>query len=130
MARTGRPTTYSQEIYDKALDYVDNYEVYGDAFPSVVGLCKALNRSKSTIYDWGNKNHPSYQPDFSDILKEINECQEQVVLNRAIRGDYNAAISKLVLGKHGYHDKADTTLSGPDGAPVEVDHKWEINIVG
>jgi len=121
-----RPTNWSLELEEKAWHYVDHYADYDDAFPSVVGLCKVLDRAKSTIYDWAGDESKG----FSDILAAIMENQERVTLNKAIVGDYNAAIAKLVLGKHGYHDKQDNTHSGVDGSPIEVDHQWTVNIVG
>lgn len=99
----GRPTDYSQEIVDMAREYIANYEKHGDAVPSVVGMCKAIGRAKSTIYDWAKDENK----EFSDILAEINELQELVTFNKALKNEYNATIAKLLLGKHGYHDKQD-----------------------
>lgn len=121
-----RPTDHSKEVEKKAWDYVDNYEDHGHAFPSVVGLCKVLNRGKSTLYDWAGDESKG----FSDILAAIKENQELVTFNKAMTGEYNATIAKLLLGKHGYHDKQDSTLSGVDGNPIEIDHQWQVNIVG
>lgn len=113
----GRPTEWTPEVEAVALDYIKNYHQYeGHAFPSVVGLCQVINRSRSTVYKWAADEIGQ----FSDILAAINEAQELVILNRSITNDFNATISKLVLGKHGYHDKADTTVSGADGGPVKV----------
>jgi hypothetical protein len=102
-----RPTDWSEEVEAQAWDYVDNFAEHGHAIPSVVGLCKVLNRGKSTIYDWAKDDAKG----FSDILNAINENQELVTFNKALTGDYNATIAKLLLGKHGYHDKADTNLN-------------------
>jgi len=106
MAR-GRPTDYTQDIANKAWEYVDNYENHGHAIPSVVGLCKVLKRGKSTIYDWAQDE----EKEFSDILAAINENQELVTFNKSLTGDYNPTIAKLLLGKHGYHDKQDVNAS-------------------
>lgn len=105
----GRPTTYSEQVVQQARDYIENYdkEPHNHAFPSVVGLCSAINRPKSTIYDWSKD--PSKE--FSDILATIHEKQELVTFNKAMTGEYNATIAKLLLGKHGYHDKQDTNTT-------------------
>lgn len=110
----GRPVEYTQEIADKAWAYVDDFEDHGHAVPSVVGLCKVLNRSRSTLYNWAK------DPDkeLMDILETINENQELVTFNKALRGEYNATIAKLLLGKHGYSDKSDSTISGGDNPLV------------
>lgn len=97
----GRPTKYSDEILEKALDYAENYDSYGDVIPSVVGLCRVINRSKSIVYDW--EKHEDKQ-DFSDILKRISENQEQALLNGGLSNVMNPTITKLVLSKHGYSD--------------------------
>lgn len=99
--KCGRPTKLSKEVIQQAWDYVDGFEAYGHAVPSVVGLCKVINRARSTVYAWSEEENN----EFSDILRAINENQELVTFNRALTGDYNASIAKLLLGKHGYSDK-------------------------
>lgn len=121
----GRPTTYDQETIDSGWAYVDQYQKYGHAFPSVVGLCKVINRSRTTIYDWASQD----DNEFSYILEAINESQELVAWDKGMTGDYNASLVKLLLGKHGYHDKQDNSVSGPGGGPIEVDHEWTIKVV-
>lgn len=95
-----RPTTYTLEVVEKAYDYIENYSLYGDAVPSVVGLCKVIDRSRAVIYKWAALE----DNEFIDILQKINENQEHVCINKSITGEYNAAIAKLLLGKHGYSD--------------------------
>lgn len=123
----GRPTDYTEEIAQQAWDYVNGgWEDEDHAFPSVVGLCKVLNRSRSVIYAWGED--PDKQ--FQDILASINESQELVCFSKAMKGEYNATMAKLLLGKHGYHDKADNTHSGPDGKPIETTTSFNFIPVG
>lgn len=112
----GRPTEYTDEIAAQAWDYVENYAEHGHAVPSVVGLCRVIDRARSTVYGWAEDESKQ----FSDILDAINENQQLVTFNKALKGDYNATIAKLLLGKHGYHDKADTTVSGPGGKPIQT----------
>jgi len=99
----GRPSTYNQELVDQAWLYVDNYADHGHAVPSVVGLCKVINRSKSAIYKWAEDG----KPEIVDILEAIKENQELVTFNKALTNEYNATIAKLLLGKHGYSDKVE-----------------------
>ena len=115
MAKAGRPTDYSPELVAKASEYLDKYEEQGDMIPSVVGLCKYIGRSRACIYRWAEQED---KKEFSDILDDINETQSRVLINKGLSGDFNSNITKLVLGKHGYHDKQDSTLSAPDGSPV------------
>ncbi len=114
-AVTGRPTKWSIELEQEAWEYADGgWKDVGDAIPSVVGLCKVLNRARSTLYAWADDETKA----FSDILQAINESQEHRTLNGSLTGELNAAISKLVLGKHGYQEnhKVDSTV-------VEMTHE-------
>ena len=97
----GRPTNLTKYVIQQAWDYVDGFEAHGHAVPSVVGLCKVIGRARSTVYAWAEDE----DNEFSDILRAVNENQELVTFNRALTGDYNASIAKLLLGKHGYSDK-------------------------
>ena len=36
-----------------------------------------------------------------------------------LKGDFNSTITKLVLGKHGYHDKQDVGLTGGVNVIIE-----------
>lgn len=108
MAKNGRPTEWSEDVEDQAWKYIDDYADHQHAVPSIVGLCSVLNRGKTTIYTWADDDTKN----FRDILDAIKEKQELVTFNKALKGEYNATIAKLLLGKHGYHDKQDTEHSG------------------
>ena len=73
-----------------------------------MGLCDVIDRSRTSIYRWGDENSDVYEPEFSDILEKLNTKQQKVLLNNGINGKFNSNITKLVLGKHGFHDKVDT----------------------
>lgn len=121
MAKVGRPTSYTKEIIDLSLSYVSNdetinYKSHNHAIPSIVGLCRIINRARSTLYEWAKDT----DNEFSDILPQLNEFQEFSALDGTLKGDLNAHIGKLVLGKHGYSDKTATEHSGPGGGPIET----------
>ncbi len=98
--RAGQPTKYNKGILEKANEYLLNYVDYDDVIPSVIGLSLVLNESRQTIYNW-----KAAQPPFFDILEKIVAKQHQVLVNKGLSSDFNSNITKLVLGKHGYHDK-------------------------
>lgn len=95
---TGRPTKYNDEMQSKAEHYVDDYESFGHAFPSVIGLAEYLDVNRATIYRWTD-------PSFRDILDKIETVQHNVAWNKGLRGEYNANLVKLLLGKHGYSEQ-------------------------
>lgn len=112
-----RPTSCTPDIIEKAEAYVDGgWKEAGHAIPSAVGLCSAIERARSTVYGWAEDK----SGEFSDILERINEEQELTLLNMALIGEYNANIAKLALGKHGYHEKQQTELTGKGGGPIET----------
>jgi len=122
-----RPTDWSEEIEVTAWKYVNGgWKEEGHSIPSVVGLCNILGRSRECIYNWGRDGNKG----FSDILRSCNENQELTLINGGLNNSLNAGISKLVLGKHGYSDKQDNTLSSPDGGPVKTSSVFEFVPVG
>ena len=120
-----RPSEYNDEVLVIANEYLDNFKTeYGHAIPSLVGLAKVLKKSRECLYNWARDED---KKEFSDILEKINTDQEFELMNGGLNGDLNPAITKLALGKHGYSDKQQQEISGPDGKPQE--HKWSIEVV-
>lgn len=113
----GRPTHYSDEIVRRAKEYLANYESEGDVVPSVAGLAVCLGRSRTLLHDWAADEDKT---EFKDILEQIGAKQERVTLNKALVGDFNSNIAKLLLGKHGYHDKVDSQLTGANGGAIQT----------
>lgn len=105
----GRPTKYSKELLKEADYYLHRFKELGDEIPSAAGLAIHLDISRRTIYDWAKEEDKAA---FSHILDKIQAKQEQVLINKGLNGDFNSAITKLVLGKHGYHEKQDVGLGG------------------
>jgi len=107
----GRPTKYDKAMQDKADRYIDEYQEFGDAIPSAVGLAIFIGVNKSTLYEWA-KIHPA----LSNTLGKVNSAQERSAVNNGITGVFNSTITKLVLANHGYSDKQDIAHSSPDGS--------------
>jgi len=61
---------------------------------------------RDTLYDWSRQDEKS---EFSYMLKRLNTLQRTVLLNNGLNGKFNSQIAKLVLCKHGYHDRAQET---------------------
>ena len=114
----GRPTKYNQQMIDKAIAYIEGDHLsQDDVIPSHPGLAQYLGVTRSTIYLWSETH-----PEFSDILGKLMDRQCRMTLSGGISGVYNATIAKLVLGKHGYTDKVDNTLSSPSGGPIQIEY--------
>ena len=101
----GRPTLYTDEILPKTEDYLANFPKYDDLIPSLAGLACVLGVGKSTMHDWKGK-----YPEFSEMLEKLMLAQEKFLLRGGLSGDMNSTISKLVLSKHGYSDRVDSSV--------------------
>lgn len=110
----GRPTDYSPEVIEKTKDYLVNYQNHGDVIPSIAGLAVILGVRRETLHAWARDED---KEEFSHILGQLLAEQEKKLLNNGLGGTFSAPITKLVLGKHGYHDKQEVT--GKDGGPVK-----------
>lgn len=98
----GRPTDYTPELIEKALDYAENFDQYGDAVPTVAGLACELGTHRDTIYNWAKDDS---KPEFFDIFNKIMQAQERKLVNGGLAGGFNPAVTKMMLTKHGYSDK-------------------------
>lgn len=100
----GRPTKYSKAILDTTMDYIDNYETYGDVLPQVAGLAHVLDVTRETVFQWCNDES---KPEFSYMVSKILSAQERKLLNGGLESKYNSSVTKLLLSKHGYSDSQD-----------------------
>ena len=120
--KVGRPSKYNKDILGKTWDYIRNYKKYGDVIPIIEGLSVFIGLNKSTVYDWQNK-----YPEFSDAIEELLAEQSRCLVKGGLTGDYNPTIAKLLLHARGYSDKVDSTISGPNGKPIET--TWKVEVV-
>lgn len=120
----GRPTLYKPEMIGEAKAYIKNCP---DFVPSLVGLAGELGICESTLDKWKALNpedlNPQDYPDFGQflqILGMLHDFQKRTALNEGANGKWNSTIAKLILGKHGYHDKQEVELGGKDGNPIPL----------
>ena len=105
----GRPTNYTDEMLQKAMDYVTKFdEIEDEIVPTVVGLSRYIGRSRQTIYEWCS--HPE-KADFSDIVKQVEDMQHLKLISGGLGGTMNHSITKLMLTKHGYSDKQEIDMT-------------------
>ena len=128
----GRPTDLTQEVIDKANEYLllcEDKEIERDEWqrttyslkvklPSVEWLARYIKVARSTIYEWKKLETPLWK-EFSDIIEDLLAEQAEKLLNNWLSGDYNSTIAKVILTKHWYTDKS------------EVDQKtdWTIKFI-
>lgn len=103
----GRPTEYNEAMLLKAQEYlswandtVDSNGTTQIRLPKAEGMALYIGIHRSTLYRWAEEH-----PEFSDILERMNQIQADRVIDKAMSGQYNSQIAKLLLGKHGYSDK-------------------------
>ncbi len=108
-----RPTTYTEEMLEDARDYLLAYKEKGELVPTVVGLCRHIKRSKSTVYSWAQD---SDKQEFLDILGEIEEIQHIDLVGGGLGNTFNSSITKMMLTKHGYSDKQEIDHSSSDNS--------------
>ena len=111
----GRPPKWI-ECVQPAWEYVNGgFQKEGDVVPTIAGLAVSMQCSRESIHAWSREHQ-----EFSDIVKALMAKQERMLANGGILGDYNTAITKLLMSKHGYSDKVETAHTGPDGGPLQI----------
>jgi len=116
----GRPTKLTQEFINKADEYMDCWEELGEAIPSIAGLAVYTRVSRDSIHEWTNNIPLSVSGEisssFSDIIDSLTATQELKLLSGGLSGSMNATITKLILHKHNYSDKAEVDNTSSDGS--------------
>lgn len=112
-----RPTECTAEILEKCRDYVEGAYSESSLIPSIVGMCRYVGVARSTLFLWKKDNR---NEQFSDYFEQCLENQEEKLLNGGLGGDFNPAITKMILTKHGYSDKIEQAHTSPDGTMSPV----------
>lgn len=106
---------YTAELIAEARSYLKDFkEKHNHEIPSVVGLANVTGIPRNTFYSWIKKSKEEARKDDAllheivEILDQVNELQELTLMNNGLNRTFNSNITKLALGKHGYHDKQDT----------------------
>ena len=110
----GRPTIYTPDLIEETLVYLRDCP---DTVPSLAGLALCIGVRKKRLENWKSLDVENLDPEkyprfeeFRGLLDARNELQERQALNQGATGEWNSSIAKLVLSKHGYHDKQEHTL--------------------
>jgi hypothetical protein len=99
----GRPTKLDEEMFQRAENYLaGDWEIGGDLIPSMEALALYLDVSRSTVKLWASSDER-----FSAITDKLKAKQAVKVMNNGLSGDFNSAISKVILAQHGITDKTE-----------------------
>jgi len=126
--KRGRPSKYNQYVLSLCEDYLKNWELLGDQFPSINGMVRYLKLNKAgisrdTVMTW--KRDKKGKPEFIDMLDRLANEQERIVLNKAAIGEIKPTIALLILRKHGYSSSRQSSL------PIDVKNKpaWTSTVI-
>jgi len=116
----GRPTTYRPELCQELIEWF-NQEPWEDVggkrlprkLPTLIAFAREKKIGLSTIYDWTNKEHASYQKRFSEtFMKMAKDAQKEALIQNALLGLYNPFFSKFVaVNISDMRDKQDVDIS-------------------
>jgi hypothetical protein len=147
----GRPTKYKEEFCDLLMEYfnaepfedLEIHHYYKDGevswidkkrmpnkLPTMVGFWRFLKEKGedvgiSTLYDWIDKDHASYQKKFSDTYtRAAKPMQKDFLIQNGLQGTNNPVFGKFVaINLTEMTDKKDHEVSGKDGGPIEIVRK-------
>lgn len=97
----GRPSSYREEVIGKVSDFANKQLKLGN-LPTRAGLANYIGITKDTLIRWGNDHKQLF-----DALMAFDQLQEDEIWQKALRGEYNSNIAKLLLYNHGYSDKSE-----------------------
>lgn len=109
----GRPSSYTDDVPQKVSKYADKC-LKEKRLPTRAGLSNYIGISKDTLIKWGRENKH-----LLDALNAFDQLQEDEVWDKALKGEYNSNIAKLMLHNHGYSDRSQVDQS--IDAKVKVD---------
>ena len=97
-----RPTKYTdEEVNSLANQYLDECD-FKDELPNIAGFAVYVKVCRDTVYEWMKCGK---YPMLSDTLALLASEQENKLIQRSLKGEYNSNISKLLLHNHGYSDR-------------------------
>jgi len=105
----GCPLKCTPEVVAKVREYVEGGWRAEDVIPQKYGLSEYVGISHQTLENW-YKN--KIDEEFFELYERIMPKQARELINGGLKGEFNSAIAKMLLAKHGYSDKVETEISG------------------
>ncbi len=98
------------ERYDKILEYITSgwaLSEVSDAVPNIAGLAAYLGVGKPTLKAWCELDE-----DIAGLIEGMQAKQESMLISYGLRKQFDAKITALLLGKHGYSSQATIEHAG------------------
>jgi hypothetical protein len=112
----GQPTKYNGTLPERVDLFIEKCKSE-DKLPTHAGLAVFLGISKASVANYANQ-----YKEFLDSLGILNAKQEEMLVNRGLKNEYNSTVCKLMLcSNHGYTERTDTTSGGEPIKPTVVD---------
>jgi hypothetical protein len=112
----GQPTKYNGTLPERVDLFIQQCK-QTEKLPTHAGLAVFLGISKASV-----ANYSKQYPEFLESLGKLNATQEEMLVNRGLKSEYNSTICKLMLSSnHGYCERTDTTTLGEKIIPQTVD---------
>lgn len=125
-SNAGRPCEFcanKEELLEKTRKYIESGKGERPKVLFLNELALILDHHRETIMEWANKktqNDILEHPEFSDMVKSIEEMQE-LRLQQRILGRYNPTGAIFLLKtKHGYIETEKKILGGDTKDPLEI----------
>ena len=116
--KAGRKPLHSEEMETAAREYLADCP---DAVPTITGLALHLGVGRATLNAWVAAD----RGDMQEIAEKVAMLQERKLICNGLMGDFNPAITKMMLTKHGYSDKMETDIT-TKGQSINT---WTVNPV-
>jgi len=134
--KDGRPTAYRPKYCQELIDFFDrepyrevetpHYDKSGNGnvvwtetktvpnrYPTIRDFAHKIEVGVSTVYDWLEPKHNSYQLKFSEAFTQAQVLRKDFLIHNGLLGLHNPAYAKFVaVNCTDMRDKVDTEMSG------------------
>lgn len=116
--KTGRPSSYKPEYCQRVMEM-------GKEGLSIAQMAARLEVAKATLWDWA-QSHPEFSVALADARTFAQSWWENAGQTGIFAEKFNAQAWKFIVAnrfKEEYAERRIQEVSGPDGAPVQVETK-------
>lgn len=124
MAKSGRPSTYTQDIANNLTDYV-NETIGKKRIPFIQEFCYKNKIHRKTFYRWLSAKDEDgtglLYPELDDAYDELMAMQEMMLIELGIAGKASAATCIFLLKtKHGHVETEKVQHVGNTEEPITI----------